>query len=61
MLLRELRAFERSTGRCPARLRCVPRNGILKSPFFAKKRNWYGRRERMAGMSIRLWWFDTKT
>ena len=39
MLLSDARALERSTGMCPARFRCVPRNGIRYKPFLAKKRN----------------------
>ena len=54
MLLSDARGLLRSTGRCPARLRCVPRNGILYNPFLAKNRNWNGNSDSRAGMSIRL-------
>jgi len=36
MLFNEARGLLRSTGRCPARSRCVPRNGMRNSPSWRK-------------------------
>ena len=61
MLFNEARAFDRSTGMCPARRRCVPKNGMPNSPFLAKKRNCCGSEASSAGMSMKLPWLATNT
>jgi len=59
-LLRAPRGRPRSTGMCPERLKCQPRNGKLNNERLARNRNCAGKWTNRTGMSMALWWFTQK-